>query len=393
MKRKNVMICLSMLLALFSAGAATGEEVQTELETQNLSKMKTEPETESDIQTESLGFYFDRLDTEEQFVYSEIYYQLLEEDPDIELSSPISEDDLTDIYYDILTDHPEIFYVSPEFAMSINTETGLVETFSYIPYVEKDERKEIQAKMDEEVENILSIIYPSLSEYDKARMVFEYLAKNTTYNEEAEWDQSMASVLVNREGVCAGLSKAYKYIMNKLGMECIQANGKAGEDSMPHSWNLLKVNDIWYNVDVTWGIPEFYQPGNEYFKNVINYNYFCCDDKTLYVTHSSEDRDILPDCTDNSLDYYTQLGLFFEPYSRSRMIEFFANCIQAGQEDIVVKFGSSYSLNEMVHALDNGLVEDADATISNLLTAHASPSNLYYSADSDFYTLYVHLIY
>jgi len=64
MKRKNVMICLSMLLALFSAGAATGEEVQTELETQNLSKMKTEPETESDIQTESLGFYFDRLDTE-----------------------------------------------------------------------------------------------------------------------------------------------------------------------------------------------------------------------------------------------------------------------------------------------------------------------------------------
>jgi len=64
--------------------------------------------------------------------------------------------------------------------------------------------------------------------------------------------------LVEREVVCEGYAKAFKYILDSLDIECILVSGNATNSSNQtelHMWNYVKINDFWYGVDVTWDDP------------------------------------------------------------------------------------------------------------------------------------------
>ena len=62
-------------------------------------------------------------------------------------------------------------------------------------------------------------------------------------------NQSAYSALVLGKTVCAGYARAYQYLLQKLGIPCYYCTGYAGEN---HAWNIVKLEDTYYNVDVTW---------------------------------------------------------------------------------------------------------------------------------------------
>ena len=62
-------------------------------------------------------------------------------------------------------------------------------------------------------------------------------------------NQSAYSALVNDSTVCAGYARAFQYLMQQLGVPCYYCTGYAGEN---HAWNIIKLNDGFYNVDTTW---------------------------------------------------------------------------------------------------------------------------------------------
>ena len=75
------------------------------------------------------------------------------------------------------------------------------------------------------------------------------LAERITYDLSAEMSQSAYSALVNGRTVCAGYARAFQYIMQRLGIPCYYCTGYAGES---HAWNIVGMEDGYYNVDVTW---------------------------------------------------------------------------------------------------------------------------------------------
>ena len=86
-------------------------------------------------------------------------------------------------------------------------------------------------------------------------------------------------VLVRKQGVCEGYARAFKTVMDRLGINCIQVQGAhqySGEVAVGHMWNYVEITDSntatsgaakmraarttsgkWYAVDATLDDPEF----------------------------------------------------------------------------------------------------------------------------------------
>ena len=73
--------------------------------------------------------------------------------------------------------------------------------------------------------------------------------KKAEYDTSADMNQSAYSALVNGQTVCAGYARAFQYLMQQLNIPCYYCTGYSGQD---HAWNIIKLEQKYYNVDVTW---------------------------------------------------------------------------------------------------------------------------------------------
>ncbi len=93
---------------------------------------------------------------------------------------------------------------------------------------------------------------------------------------------------MDHSSVCAGYSRAYQYILQKLGIPCYYCTGSSGED---HAWNIVKLDDGYYNVDVTWDDTD-----------PATYDYFNKTDSDYAGTHVRKSLSVyLPAC--NGMKY------------------------------------------------------------------------------------------
>ncbi len=91
------------------------------------------------------------------------------------------------------------------------------------------------------------------SETDKEEFIYSSVANLVEYDYPAlddddllGYDQSMASGLLRKKTVCAGYAQLTAYYMNAAGLECFSVTGDF------HQWNVVKLYDNWYELDVTW---------------------------------------------------------------------------------------------------------------------------------------------
>ena len=131
--------------------------------------------------------------------------------------------------------------------------------------------KKIIKGLDEALETVES----SMTQADKAMAVYTYFAKNTIYRESADAHTGY-DVLVKHVGVCDGLANAYALAMNTLGIPCAVISNY----SKNHSWNIVKLNGIWYFVDLTNGVGVGKHEGM-----VVTYDSFLVGKNTFLKTH------------------------------------------------------------------------------------------------------------
>ena len=104
------------------------------------------------------------------------------------------------------------------------------------------------------------------SDFEKLLAIHDYIAINNIYDSElydlSEDEKADAAALsgyrgFNLEGVfidgkavCDGITKAFMLMVRIEGFECVRITGKNSE-GVGHAWNKVKLDDKWYNVDVT----------------------------------------------------------------------------------------------------------------------------------------------
>lgn len=105
----------------------------------------------------------------------------------------------------------------------------------------------------------------NMSDFDKVLTIHDWIINKTKYDtriyssEEVPWS-SYRSEGVFKYGVavCDGYSKAFQELAELAGLTVNRVTGTAVNNSgitETHSWNQVKVDGKWYNIDVTWDDP------------------------------------------------------------------------------------------------------------------------------------------
>ena len=122
----------------------------------------------------------------------------------------------------------------------------------------KEQVEDIFKQLEEEKNKITSTL--SGDKYKDIVKIHDYLVDNIEYDQtyNSLGTYSIYGALINKKSVCEGYAKAFKYLLNSVGINCEIVQGEATNskgESESHAWNAVKLNDKWYLVDVTWDDP------------------------------------------------------------------------------------------------------------------------------------------
>lgn len=154
------------------------------------------------------------------------------------------------------------------------------------------------------IENVISEFNKKINRYnitrdiDKVLIVYSYIFNNILcdyeYNNLSKKQREMGfeslsylerrklrktqtlEGIISKKTVCTGFSYIFKILLNKLGIKAIINIGyyiDKGEE-IPHRWNTIKIDNNWYNIDITLGLLEY----NKIIKGKIP-KYFLLSDK------------------------------------------------------------------------------------------------------------------
>ncbi|MBR3162183.1 MAG: hypothetical protein IKF19_05580 [Bacilli bacterium] len=183
----------------------------------------------------------------------------------------------------VFYDHPELFWLNTEYSYKYTKEKECVQIIMSFSYTDNNIDK-VKSNFDSVTNKIINEASKYSSNYEKEKYVHDYIINNTDYNLKSSENQSAYSALVNRSSVCAGYARAFQYIMIKLGIPTYYVVGSASEN---HAWNMVALDDGYYNVDVTWDD-----------QSKIIYNYFNKTDREFASTHTRHGLSLnLPSCS------------------------------------------------------------------------------------------------
>lgn len=128
-------------------------------------------------------------------------------------------------------------------------------------------------------------------EYNKVHAIHDYLVRYVEYDFELYDDYTdgatelgddpafyIDGALLGGKAVCDGLSRAFEFLCALEGLDVLRVTGSLA--SVPHAWNKVKVNGVWYNVDVTADAAHYTVGGGKYEKQ-LSHGYFLLSDKTI----------------------------------------------------------------------------------------------------------------
>lgn len=297
------------------------------------------------------GYCYEQLSTEEKKLYEELLYSLgvLSEK---EKLSTTDTDMLAKVFQAVLNDHPEIFYVEGYTYTKYSTGDEIQSISFRGNYIyEKEEIKTRKQQIEAYAETVLAGMPAVTDEYEVVRYLYEYLISHTDYVMEARDNQNICSVCIYGESVCQGYAKTLQYLLGKAGIEATLVIGKVsgGEG---HAWNLVRMNDNWYYVDVTWGDASYQmEEGTEEYNisNMpsMNYDYLGVTTEQLLKTHILEHVVPLPECMSLTDNYYVREGAYFECVDEQKLTQVFEKAKADGKDYVTLKCADSVSYAAM----------------------------------------------
>lgn len=226
--------------------------------------------------------YYAMLEAEMQQIYSQIYANAMSLTPSFTPVATVSVSQLKTVFEAVYNDHPELFWLDTGYSCKY-LRSGRCAEITLKFNETADALEQARLAFQGAAGNIVAQARGLGSQAEMEKYVHDALMGLVEYDVAAPMNQSAYSALVGGRSVCAGYARAFQYIMQELGVPCYYCTGYAGED---HAWNIVKIDGVYRNVDVTWDDTE--EP---------TYNYFNKTDRELAATHRRTGLSVyLPAC-------------------------------------------------------------------------------------------------
>ena len=119
------------------------------------------------------------------------------------------------------------------------------------------------------------------SEYEIALYLHDWLLDQLEYDNSLKWS-SAESALTRGLGTCQAYESAYAKLLSAAGIE----NAETRDTYDGHTWNAVKLDGEWYQVDCTWDdtSDNFYDDLDQ------RHLYFCLTDELMAIAHPGHEK-------------------------------------------------------------------------------------------------------
>ena len=248
-------------------------------------------------------YWRDKLDRESDRCYAQLLQEIRRQAKDVDCGNA-SVDNVKNAYLAIYNDHPELFYLSsaPQIAQRKSgfVGFGMLSCSSSVvmtPIYSSKEIRDCELKIDSIKATLKKKITVQTTDEQKVLLAAEYIVRNTVYEIDNRYNQNAASALCFGKAQCSGISKAFKLLMDDLGVDCISISGDAVDEvgnAGPHAWNIVKISNNYYHVDITFML------GANMNKSLPIVNIYLFYDDDAIAKNHSWDRSLTPSCIDKS---------------------------------------------------------------------------------------------
>ena len=135
-----------------------------------------------------------------------------------------------------------------------------------------------------------SIITSGMSDLEKAKAIHDWMVMNLDYDYQNYLNGTIPStswkvegVLTTKYAICEGYARTFIALCNEAGLDSLYVMGKVSAGL--HAWNQVKIDGVWYNVDVCWD-----DPANRAFNDhsTNSYKYFLISDAEMNKDHKAQ---------------------------------------------------------------------------------------------------------
>lgn len=118
------------------------------------------------------------------------------------------------------------------------------------------------------------------SDYEKALWLHDWLLQQLDYDHSLKWS-SAESALTRRLGTCQAYESAYSKLLTAAGI----TNAETRDTCDGHTWNAMKLDGKWYQVDCTWDDTK-----DNYYNFDQTHLYFGLTDELMALAHNGHDQ-------------------------------------------------------------------------------------------------------
>lgn len=186
------------------------------------------------------------------------------------------------------------------------------------------------------------------SNYSKALWLHDWLLEQLDYDNSLKWS-SAESALTRSSGTCQAYERAYAKLLSAAGIE----NAETRDTYDGHTWNAMKLDGKWYQVDCTW---------DDSSENYYNFNrthlYFALSDELMAIAHQGHNKIYTVEgyaTPSNSLEhnYFVQNG------DAQQWVESYRNRIQENLNNKNTEFSiqaDNSTYPPSIYGIQNGII-------------------------------------
>lgn len=183
-------------------------------------------------------------------------------------------EDINDMFWAFHYDNPQFLTLGNSVGYSISSSKGTVIEL-YGMYA-RDSGDINQSKFNSVTASLIAKAKTLKTDYDRLKYFHDWIINNTRYtNPGPEYISKADGPILYGKALCEGYSRAYEYLCQSVGIPCVCVK------SSNHMWNMVKLNGVWYNVDVTFDDPVM-SDGSD----ALRYTYFLKSTATIQRTDS-----------------------------------------------------------------------------------------------------------
>ncbi|WP_026497898.1 transglutaminase domain-containing protein [Butyrivibrio sp. WCD2001] len=226
--------------------------------------------------------YYNMLSEEGKSLYRQIYANTRALNPAFRPVQQVTMDTMQMIIMSVVLDHPELFWLDTTFYQEYDYQ-GVAVKLRLRYYDKIKDIPSANSQFLAAADQIVAGASGLPDDLSKEVYIHNLLAEKLNYKHNP-LDQSAYSAIVGNDTVCAGYAKAFQYLMQRLGVPTYLCAGYAGQ---MHAWNIIKLGDNYYNVDVTWDDQD-----------PTVYDYFNLSDRDNYNHKRMYNSVYLPACNE-----------------------------------------------------------------------------------------------